>query len=456
MQVRCTSCGCTFEVEDRQLGKLVECPLCGRAVDAQPASATMAPPPPLPSDMAPPPPPTGMVPPPNGMMPPPPTGMVPPPIGMVPPPPIGMVPPPVEMNGPGLSTMQRFLIYLGMTILPILGTLAWLFANRASETEKGFEWFALIFVLSLILPLVLMIVNHVRFFMVWKNNRRKAIHLLVHTWAGIAATILFLCGIGVFNNVVPEVFFELKTDKVESLTRLRLQELFNMPSNGGEEENGKYIYAGAVVKSLKLEHTGRCQFEGRIFFELDGQEYSRPIIISYARNNLSDNPEWIFDLTHGGYENTPDELREDVIIAFRDWLQSRNEGLDNWKIEDIGILSSTHPRYNFQLKCVRIGNTGKKHFGEMKMVLTFKTLSSGRYHPVMSFYDIDHEIHHSFFIYHSLGRKMKDGTVIKECRLKKCTGKIDTFMVRYSDNVVNSIYVSFGDDFSWKTHDKER
>jgi hypothetical protein len=51
---------------------------------------------------------------------------------------------------------------------------------------------------------------------------------------------------------------------------------------------------------------------------------------------------------------------------------------------------------------------------------------------------------------------MKDGTTVKECRLKKCTGNIDTFTVRFSDNVVGSVYVSFEDYFEWKLHKKER
>ena len=86
----------------------------------------------------------------------------------------------------------------------------------------------------------------------------------------------------------------------------------------------------------------------------------------------------------------------------------------------------------------------------MKMTLNFKTLSSGRYYPDMSFYNIGHEILHSHFIYRSIGVTVKDGSVIKECRLKKCTEGVDTFTVRFSDNLVYTVFVSFGDNFAWK------
>ncbi len=105
MEVRCTSCGCVFEVEDRKLGSLVGCPTCGRAVEVQPAAPITTPPPPPPAGMVPPPP-AGMVPPPPAGMVPPPAGMVPPPAGMVPPP-AGMVPPPAGMVPPPPAGMVQ-------------------------------------------------------------------------------------------------------------------------------------------------------------------------------------------------------------------------------------------------------------------------------------------------------------------------------------------------------------
>ncbi len=481
MQVRCTNCGCTFEVEDWQLGKLVGCPLCGKAIEAQPAPVTMEPPPP-PNGIVPPPP-NGIVPPPpNGMVPPPPNGIVPPsPNGIVPPPPNGMmtsppngiVPPlpngmmPSPPNGmtssltnglmgPGLSLKQTLLIYMGITILPIFSLIVWLIAYRASETRKlGAAWNMILILLFIILPLALLIVNHVRFFSQLGKNKRQAIHLLMHTWVGFAATVLLFLGIGIFNLFAPEVFFELKVDMVENQTKLSLQNLFDMPSDGGDDENGKYIYAGAEVKGLELKHTDKCQYKGKILFELDGQEYSRPIALSYTREHLSDKPQWTFDLIHGDYKNTPDELREDVMIAFRDWFQNKNKGLDNWKIEEIKILSNEHPKYSFHLNCVRTGNKGKKYFAETEMTLTFETLSSGRYYPVMKFYKTDHEMLHSYFMYRVIGWKMKDGTIVKECRLKKCTGNVDLFTVRFSDNVVNTVNVVFGDNFEWKIQNQK-
>ena len=277
-------------------------------------------------------------------------------------------------------------------------------------------------------------------------------------------------GIVVFNVFFPEIFMELKPDEVEILSLNKLQALFDMPrdlinddddndaddndgNNDGDDtlrENGKYIYAGATVEELKLKHVDKCLYEGRVLFNLDGQEYFRPISISYTRKTIGELPQWSFDLTYGDYTNTPDELREDVVIAFRDWFQRRNKGLDNWKIEDIRIISSEHPKYTFHLKCVRTGNKGKKHFAETELSLTFNTISNGRYHPVMHFHNTDHEMLHSYFIYRWLGVKMKDGAVIKECRLKKCTGTVDTFVVKYSNNVVLNLNVTFGDNFSWK------
>ena len=114
MQVRCTSCGSTFEVEDRHQGSLVRCPVCGNAVEAQPvAQATMAPPPP---------PPGMMPPPPSGMTPPPPPGMTPPPPpGMMPPPPSDMMPASqdegtsealVEEDGDSFSSKLKYAFYV--------------------------------------------------------------------------------------------------------------------------------------------------------------------------------------------------------------------------------------------------------------------------------------------------------------------------------------------------------
>ncbi len=43
MQVRCASCGCTFEADDRYQGNAMRCPLCGKAVMVQNMAAQMPP-----------------------------------------------------------------------------------------------------------------------------------------------------------------------------------------------------------------------------------------------------------------------------------------------------------------------------------------------------------------------------------------------------------------------------
>ena len=359
--------------------------------------------------------------------------------------------------------MQKLMIYLGITIFPVLSVLLLISCRAKEDSYFGLLNVILTLPFIVLLWLVVLVVNHILFFKTLRRNGKKARQLLIHTWLGVGLTVFLWTGIWWINFLAPELFGEMSANQVMAYNNpvlSQLQKLFVMPSENEvdetRKENGGYLYAGGTVKKLKVEHVGKCQYEGRVIFELAGQEYSRPIALRYSRKTIDDEPEWTFDLVHGDYANTPDELREDVLIAFRDWFQNKNKGLDNWDIEEIETLSSEHPRYTFHLKCVRIGNTGKKHYAETNLELTFETLSHGRYHPAMKFYDTDHEMLHSYFMYYFIGRKMKDGTTVKECRLKKCTGNIDTFTVRFSDNVVNSIYVSFEDNFTWKFHKKER
>ena len=119
---------------------------------------------------------------------------------------------------------------------------------------------------------------------------------MLHSWVGIALTIVFLGCVFIFNFFCPEIIMEIKPSQVVFFAKSKLQPLFEMPNddidddeNDDDEsldENGKYIYAGATVKELKLKSVAKCQYEGRVIFELAGQEYSRPIVVSYTRKHL--------------------------------------------------------------------------------------------------------------------------------------------------------------------------
>lgn len=403
INVTCPNCGSTLEINENKIGHVIQCPLCGNSFPAQVSigqaipkqNAFPMPPAPLPSAVS-----------------------------------SAVLPASKDNLGIGI----KLLVYLVM-LLPGVNLLA-------------------------------LLICHILFVAIWRNSKNKAIQLLMHSWIGfIVCTILMLLlffGVRAFNMHYPEVFHEMTPEQVEKGCISQLQMLFNLTEEAGqssqenEQDNSMYIYAGATVKKLQLAHVGKCQYKGRVFFELDEKEYSRPVLVQYKRDSFLAEPVFSFDLTHGSYADTPEELYEDMVIAYRAWLQRRNKGLEGWNIVEMNILTQKHPVYVLRLSCERIGNAGKKHSSEMSAELTFANLTMGRYYPHLKFYDIDHEILHSYFIYNSLGRQFKDGITITECRLKKCTKNVDLFSVKFSDDTFYTAHVTLGDDFTFNIQKLEK